>query len=129
MNILIIEDNEYKLNNIKESLHNTYKISRIVTFKSLNESLLFIKNNHDYIDLLILDWCFPRYENESPIIGLGSEVLNYINKHNYLIDIIICSSDIVDIKDDNVKKIILYEGSSNINFTLNKQIVKKIDKK
>ena len=128
MNILVIEDTDYKLEDIKKNLKLTYDVNRIVSFKSLIESLYFIKNNHDYIDLIILDWCFPMYNNEYPCYGMGNDVLTYLRERNYNINVIICSSDYVYIEDENVKKVVLYDGYNKLDFNIESRNVNKLKK-
>ena len=120
MNIVIIEDNIQKMEDIKKYILKEYNPKRIITISSLMKSLYYIKENHEYIDLIILDWNFPMYENEYPGIAMGNHVLNYISKRKYDIDIIICSSDNLNINNDNVKKIVLYNPGEELDFTYNK---------
>lgn len=96
MNILIIEDDNYKFNEVKNYIkkyNKDYEIFRAISTKSAFKCLF--ENKFDYI---FLDMNFPIYDNESIISENGVNFLNMVTKvdrYNKLINkskIILCSS-------------------------------------
>ena len=94
-NILLIDDDYYKRENYKESLSEIYKddYCNFSEFKSRNMALEFMKENYPELDLIILDWNFPIYENSFAIPDAGDYILNFLKKMDANIDVIICSRE------------------------------------
>lgn len=92
---LIIEDNQYKLQEIKNSLK-FLGITDITHRAALNPGLFELRNsyrkNQPY-DLLVLDMQFPIYEHEIPRPNAGIFVLDEIERCNRSLPVIICSSE------------------------------------
>ena len=58
MNIILVEDNMLKRKMIEVSLIDIKPDARIICFRDLRTAEQFIDRNAEYIDLLVLDWCF-----------------------------------------------------------------------
>lgn len=58
MNIILVEDNMLKRKMIEVSLIDIKPDARIRCFRDLRTAEQFIDRNAEYIDLLVLDWCF-----------------------------------------------------------------------
>lgn len=110
MKILIIDDNEYKIETSKEVLSEIYKKVDFYEVHSRNSALLFLQELKDSIDLIILDWNFPVFDQKMPEVGMGEEVLKVMQRKNINIDTVICSADLVSFQNEyhNVIGQILY---------------------
>jgi DNA-binding response OmpR family regulator len=60
MNILIVEDNDEKRNAIIKAIKDKCSNAKIRWFNNYEDSARFIEDNKGYINLLLLDWCFPQ---------------------------------------------------------------------
>lgn len=105
MKILIIEDNDLKYNSIKDYL-NELGEENVTRKKSINGGLMELRNNFDKeskdkYNLLILDMQLPRYEDEPyKIIETGGiSIMKEIERKDWPINIIFCSSDSIEISD------------------------------
>lgn len=101
MNILILEDNENKKDNIKNTLSRILENPIIDWAKSRNSGLRYIMN-HNYkkresepYDMIICDNYMPIFDDETIINPYGAEIINEIREHFKLVSlpIIICSSE------------------------------------
>lgn len=112
-NILIIEDSEYKLEDIISALKRKIDNPNIVHFSNRNDALFYMRDNSNLIDLIILDWNFPLFKNALPEVGMGKSILQEMKRRNVHINTIICSSDPVTIEDElseDVREIVLYKS-------------------
>lgn len=113
MNFLIIDDDEYKVNNLTKYFHkdDSYTIK-----KSYNSGLRELINNKNNIyDCIILDMNFPIFDNEQVEVNTGLDVLCELERKIINIPIVIYSSATVDVsKYKNIIEYILYD---NYNFT------------
>lgn len=92
MNIAIVDDDKMKMENIKEYLLDIYSDDIVFyEFHSRNGCLKFIGEKP--IDVLILDWVFPSFDDDIPEVDMGMEVLWELERQNLKIPTIICSSD------------------------------------
>lgn len=105
MKILIIEDNDLKYNSIKDYL-NELGEENVTRKKSINGGLMELRNNFDKeskdkYNLLILDMQLPRYEDEPyKIIETGGiSIMKEIERKDWPINIIFCSSESIEISD------------------------------
>jgi CheY-like chemotaxis protein len=105
MKILIIEDNDLKYNSIKDYL-NELSEENVTRKKSINGGLMELRNNFDKeskdkYNLLILDMQLPRYEDEPyKIIETGGiSIMKEIERKDWPINIIFCSSESIEIND------------------------------
>lgn len=114
MKILIIDDNEYKIEDSKEILSKIYNKVDFCEVHSKNSALLFLQKLKDSIDLIILDWNFPVFDQGMPEVGMGEEVLKVMQRKDINIDTIICSSDKVNLENEyyNVIGQILYHPAT-----------------
>lgn len=109
MRILIIEDNEYKYRDIKNTLVRCLEAPEIDWEKSRNGGLLLIKEhnyrNHDPYDMVICDNYMPIYDDENNIKPLGLDIVREIRERFELKNLIIvmCSSEEVEESDYNYK--------------------------
>ena len=104
--VLIIDDDEYKASNIKKILENI-GINDISISKSRNSGIRSLRDNK--YDLLILDNCFPVYDNSYPERDMGLSLLHHFSlalSYKEVIKdtkIIMCSSDKLEIPEyDNL---------------------------
>lgn len=113
MNILIIDDDMYKMKDNEEALLKIYDDANIYKKTSYNEALTFIAKYSDDIDLIILDWNFPFLNGEMVEQGAGEDVLREMKRKKININTIICSSDevILDYDYPNVIGTIYYSPS------------------
>ena len=99
MNIVIIDDDPYK----RERIKNDFSFLREKTFQefeSMHSGLYHLAKNAGKVDLLILDWIFPSYDGDVPERGMGLEVLIQLSRVHLPIPTIVCSSDSVCIPDE-----------------------------
>ena len=102
MKTLIIDDNDYKVSDIKGILSNL-GILDIDVAKSAAFGFLKLRENH--YDLLILDNCFPSRDDSYPEKDMGLDLLyRFCHARSYAelvkdTKIIMCSSDNLDISD------------------------------
>ncbi len=114
MNILVIEDEEYKLNDILKALNEDFDSPKIMTASSRNEGFLTLRSNQ--FDLIILDWNFPRLNGEFPETSMGAEFLFLMKRYGINIPVIICSSMHIDCEHPNVIGIVEYDPSVVLSF-------------
>lgn len=114
MKILIIDDSEYKIEDSKEALSKIYNKADFCEVHSKNSALLFLQELKDSIDLIILDWNFPVFDQGMPEVDMGEEVLKVMQRKDINIDTIICSSDKVNLENEyhNVIGQILYHPAT-----------------
>ena len=108
--IIIIDDDYYKTEYMKNELSRTYNNSQIYTYSNQEYALSHIDLYRDSIDLLVLDWTFPMREGENPKYAQGLEVLKYLKQNHIDIKTIIFSCDDIELteKFNNVVAIIQY---------------------
>jgi response regulator of citrate/malate metabolism len=114
MNILIVDDDYNKIDYISLELEYNDSKNRIRSYSTLDAAISFIERNKDYIDLIILDWCFPKDSISRPQYAMGRALLSYMNFNDINIDVIICSSDTITINKEEypfVKGAIVYNYS------------------
>lgn len=112
--ILIIDDNEYKIDDSKDALSKIYVNPDMYQCVSRNSALKFLNECKGLIDLIILDWNFPDFNQGMPEVGMGEEILKEMQRKGINIDTIICSSDKVHIENEyhNVIGQILYHPAT-----------------
>jgi len=93
MNILLVEDNALKRRVIEVSLNMLRPDAKIRCFGNLADAQMFVLDNADVIDLLVLDWCFPEHRLEKAEFGQGQKMLDFIYDNHLDIKTIICSGD------------------------------------
>lgn len=115
-NIVIIDDNEYKMRDSIEALSNIYEDVTFYKFESRNKALLFLEKYNSIVDLLILDWNFPIFDGAMSEIGMGKSTLNYLRKKEISINTIICSSEevLLDEEYENVIGKIIYNPTKSL---------------
>ena len=121
MNILIIDDDYIKKEMLRFHLLNIYPDANIRWFNNYQDAIMFIDDNHDFIDYIVLDWCFPYSSSGRSKYGMGRQILAYMKMQNYDNKVIICSSDIVSIDDNeysNVTGSIIYDGPDALHNSL-----------
>lgn len=113
MNILIIDDDIYKMKDNEDALLKIYNDANIYKKSSYNEALTFIAKYRDNIDLIILDWNFPLLNGMMVEQGVGEDVLREMKRKRININTIICSSDevVLDYDYSNVIGSIHYSPS------------------
>ncbi len=113
MNIVVIDDSEYKADDSIETLSKIYEDAEFYTFCCRNEALSFISECSEKIDLIILDWNFPLLRGSMPEVGMGEDVLRWMMRKKININTIICSSEEVILENHypNVIGSILYSPS------------------
>ena len=99
MNIVIIDDDPYKRERIKNDLA-FLKEKTFHEFESMHGGLYHLAKNAGKVDLLILDWIFPSYDGDVPERGMGLEVLIQLSRVHLPIPTIVCSSESVCIPDE-----------------------------
>lgn len=121
MRILLIEDNDYKANDITETLVRV-DVTDITRKEAINESLRELNEQHqknnDY-DCIILDMQFPRFKNQMPEANAGMHILKFLERRHITTPVIVCSSDILREPTDNpnIKKIIQYNPCVSLTST------------
>ena len=109
MNFLIIDDDDYKVQNFTKYLSkkDTYTIKQ-----SYNSGLreLFLNTKVTY-DCIVLDMNFPMFDNEHIQENCGLKILNELKRKKLNIPVIIYSSKYIDVsKYQNVIDYILNDG-------------------
>ena len=100
MNILIIDDDPAKRALLTALLMKDNPENKVRWFDNLQGALLFINDNMDYIDLILLDWCFPPNDHSRPLYSMGRQVLHHMKFNGLNNKTIICSSDLVNVDTD-----------------------------
>lgn len=127
MKILIIDDSEYKYNDIKEALNRVLIETPSITWeKSRNSGLLSIRrhnyreNEFEPYDVVICDNYMPIYDEDMEIRPYGEYIVREIRKRFKLNDltIIMCSSEYVENCDYNYQ--IKYDSSVMLDGMLEK---------
>ena len=133
LKIIIIEDEEYKYNKLKEVLNRILDNSEIIRAKSRNSALRIIKEYYrrdDYFELIICDNYMPLFDNDNRIIPCAYDIINYIRRTiSKEVPICVCSSEKVDLC--NYDYYIKYDSSLSLETYENefKQIFSTINKK
>lgn len=130
MNILIIDDDQMKERFLASLLLKDNPENKIRWFDNYDDATQFIDRNRDYIDLILLDWCFPDYSASRPQYAMGRHVLTYMNANGYSNNVIICSSDVVSIDKNEfpfVKGAICYYPDKSIMNQINDYLNKSED--
>ena len=109
MRIIIIDDDKYKVQNLRSYLKEEDTVS---TFNNFCAGMFeLVKNNESY-DILFLDMNFPLNENEFPQPRMGLLVLNELQRRKINIPVVIYSSDKTNVEDyDNIIGYIVYDSS------------------
>lgn len=97
MNILIIDDDQMKYKYLTNGLLKADPTNVVRWQKDYEQATEYISRNAEYIDLILLDWCFPSDAMSRPQYAMGKSVLTYMNMMGLTNDVIICSSDMVSI--------------------------------
>ena len=97
MNILVVDDDYNKINNISSDLLMKDPSNKIKIATDYEQAVSFIMDNKDYIDLIVLDWCFPPNSWSRGRYAMGRQVINTMKLSNTFISTIICSSDVINI--------------------------------
>ena len=121
MNILIIDDDYIKKEMLRFHLLNIYPDANIRWFNNYQDAIMFIDDNHDFIDYIVLDWCFPYNSSGRAKYGMGRQLLAYLRMQNYDNKVIICSSDLVSIDENeysNVRGSIMYNNPDTLHNTI-----------
>ena len=100
MNVVIVDDSEFKRYSIKKYISLIDGSSSYKEFLSLDSGLKYLNNYQDDVDLLVLDWKFPIYDYEQAKDALGDRFLYYMKKKSIIVPTIICSSDDVFVDDE-----------------------------
>ena len=118
MKILVIDDNEFKFDNIKKILEKVDVEPEITWAKSRNSGLIAIRE-HNFIndnellpfDLVICDNYLPLYDDEWEAEPFGQDIVEEVRERFELTDlpIVMCSSEDVGEFDYNYK--IRYDSS------------------
>ena len=120
MNILIVDDNQNKREYIKHQISKMDENAYIRWVDNYQDAASFIEDNQVFIDLIILDWCFPPNSLSRAKYGMGRHLLSYLLYNDINIDVVICTSDSVTIDPEEypfVKTIIHYDNDHlNMNF-------------
>ena len=110
MNIVILDDSEYKRRHIKQYMDMVVDEAKYKEFAAFHPTLKYLMNHKDEVDLFMLDWNFPVFQGEMPKDQLGKDFLRTMKRQKIFIPTIICSSDNIilpgdyeDIVIDNVK--------------------------
>ena len=97
MNILLVEDNKLKRKVIETTLLAIKPEAKIRCFRDLRTAEQFIDRNAEYIDLLVLDWCFFETNYDTSVLsGAGELMLDYIKDKKHFIKTVICSGNELD---------------------------------
>jgi len=87
MRILVIEDDQYKLDNLVEFINKKYTDSEITIAKSVSSSIKAV--NHETFDFIILDMSLPTFdvspsESGGKPQGFGGvDILRYLEAQDY----------------------------------------------
>lgn len=100
MNIVVVDDSEFKRYTIKKNIDLIDTNSSYKEFVSLNSILTYLIDNQENIDLLVLDWNFPYFDYDRAKDGAGELVLSYMKDASIIVPVIICSSDEIAINSD-----------------------------
>ena len=99
MNILIIDDEPIKKEMIAFNIKSINPTANIIGVSNYQEAIQFISENTEYIDLILLDWCFPAdnlYSSRARY-GMGRHVLSNMKLQGINIRVVICTDDQVSI--------------------------------
>ena len=122
MNILIVDDNQNKREYIKRQLCNMDENNYVKWVDNYQDAATFIEENSVFIDLIVLDWCFPPNSISRPRYGMGRHLLSYLLYNNIDINVLICTTDKVQIDTEEypfVKGVIEYYDHIPINIVVN----------
>lgn len=121
MQILVIDDNEFKFNNIKEILEEVDVEAEITWAKSRNSGLINIMN-HNFLktelppyDLLVCDNYLPVTDDDYRTEPLGKNIVREVRKRFRLTDfpILMCSSE--PLEEFGYNYSITYDSSGYMN--------------
>lgn len=126
MNILVIEDSEYKFKQIEESLKNILKNPDITWMDSRNAGLVSfqvrnVKTKNDPYHIVITDNYLPLYsiddndmfERDEDVQPFAADIVNEIRRLGFEeLPIIVCSSEDIEECDYNYK--IKYDSSVSL---------------
>lgn len=105
MNILILDDDPYKRESLRETL-DSFGENEYHEFESMQSGVYYLAKNAENIDLLLLDWVFPVYDGYPPRANMGLEVLAKLSRFPIQVPIIVCSSDEVVIPEKYQKSVL-----------------------
>lgn len=100
MNIVILDDSEYKRRHIKQYMDMIVEDARYKEFAAFHPTLKYLMDHKDDLDLLMLDWNFPLFQGEMPKVDLGKDFLRTMKRQKIFIPTIICSTDDVILTGD-----------------------------
>lgn len=102
MNILIIDDSEFKIAPVKVILDKHPNINLDVAFARNSGLRKLLDNSYDF---LILDMCFPIFEGEFPEdIKEGLSLLDYISRKKINIPTIIYTAEPKNLDMEDIMK-------------------------
>lgn len=110
MNILIIDDDEFKRECIIDAILEVNKKAKIRECEYRNEGLKELKDNT--FDLLFLDMQFPNYQGGMIERTNGLSVLRELKRTENNIPVVICSSGYTDCSEYNIKNYVLFGSNS-----------------
>lgn len=111
LKVIIVDDADYKRDRIKKYISEILPDVQIEEIECAKDFFCWLREQRlDNLDaeniakdtLLFLDWNFPFYKNERIEIGMGDEVLRYMEARDIKIPTIIVSSDDVGTDNKNV---------------------------
>lgn len=107
LNILILDDQDFKINNIRKYLPENANITIAV---NMVEGISLLRELE--FDYLILDMNFPTREYSNIIEKNGINLIEHVQREKISIKIVVCSSDSVDVsKYSDVIGYIRYDSS------------------
>lgn len=125
MRWLIIDDDEYKVENLKKYLSAE---DHVYSFNCFTKGMYEIAKNYAEYDVLVLDMNFPISDNKKAEINMGLTVLEEMERIKISLPVVIYSSAKVDVSEyKNVIEYIHYDSSIYIKSTVEaiKEKVKK----
>ena len=131
MNILIVDDNQEKREYINQQVSTLDDNVHVRWVDNYQDAATFIEENSVFIDLIVLDWCFPPNSISRPKYGMGRHLLSYLLYNNINIGVLICTSDKVQVDTDEypfVKGAIEYYDQIPLNLVINNYLHKPEDK-
>ena len=100
MNIVILDDSEYKRRHIKQYMDMIVEDAKYKEFAAFHPTLKYLMDHKDELDILLLDWNFPLFQGEMPKVDLGKDFLRTMKRQKIFIPTIICSTDNVILTGD-----------------------------
>ena len=105
MNVLILESRE----DIRQAIHEAFPTGEknsYYDFASLSSGIFYLAKNIENIDLFILDWDFPAYDQREVEFNLGLEVLQQFKHISLNVPVIVCSDREISIPEDLMNNVL-----------------------